>query len=55
MKLSIRTSVDHFTGASHSMIPSLMNKSREIGILIFLDAYFIALREDMQHLSMGDF
>nr|GEX76353.1 putative reverse transcriptase, RNA-dependent DNA polymerase, Gag-polypeptide of LTR copia-type [Tanacetum cinerariifolium] len=29
--------------------------SREIGILSFLDAYFIALREDMQHLSMGDF
>nr|GEW30543.1 reverse transcriptase domain-containing protein [Tanacetum cinerariifolium] len=29
--------------------------SREIGILSFLGAYFIALREDTQHLSMGDF
>nr|GEW52434.1 hypothetical protein [Tanacetum cinerariifolium]GEX57563.1 hypothetical protein [Tanacetum cinerariifolium] len=29
--------------------------SREIGILSFLGAYFIALREDMQHLSMEDF
>nr|GEZ09913.1 reverse transcriptase domain-containing protein [Tanacetum cinerariifolium] len=28
--------------------------SREIGILSFLGAYFIALREDTQHLSMGD-
>nr|GEY45977.1 MAK10-like protein [Tanacetum cinerariifolium] len=27
----------------------------EIGILSFLGAYFIALREDTQHLSMGDF
>nr|GEY67238.1 hypothetical protein [Tanacetum cinerariifolium] len=31
------------------------NPSREIGILSFLGAYFIALREDTQHLSMGDF
>nr|GEZ93798.1 hypothetical protein [Tanacetum cinerariifolium] len=29
--------------------------SREIEILVFLSAYFIALREDTQHLSMGDF
>nr|GEX49672.1 hypothetical protein [Tanacetum cinerariifolium] len=29
--------------------------SREIGILSFFGAYFIALREDTQHLSMGDF
>nr|GEZ67204.1 putative reverse transcriptase domain, ribonuclease H-like domain, aspartic peptidase domain protein [Tanacetum cinerariifolium] len=36
-----------------SQIPLV--KSREIGILSFLDAYFIALREDTQHLSMGDF
>nr|GFA02362.1 reverse transcriptase domain-containing protein [Tanacetum cinerariifolium] len=31
------------------------NPSREIGVLSFLGAYFIALREDTQHLSMGDF
>nr|GEY78958.1 reverse transcriptase domain-containing protein [Tanacetum cinerariifolium] len=30
-------------------------ESREIEILSFLGVYFIALREDMQHLSMGDF
>nr|GEX71424.1 reverse transcriptase domain-containing protein [Tanacetum cinerariifolium] len=30
-------------------------ESREIGNLSFLGAYFIALREDTQHLSMGDF
>nr|GEU84430.1 reverse transcriptase domain-containing protein [Tanacetum cinerariifolium] len=29
--------------------------SREIEILVFLSAYFIALRGDTQHLSMGDF
>nr|GEX50236.1 hypothetical protein [Tanacetum cinerariifolium] len=29
--------------------------SREVWILSFLGAYFIALREDTQHLSMGDF
>nr|GEW47408.1 hypothetical protein [Tanacetum cinerariifolium] len=29
--------------------------SREIKILVFLNAYFIALRGDTQHLSIGDF
>nr|GEX73226.1 reverse transcriptase domain-containing protein [Tanacetum cinerariifolium] len=42
-----------FTRASHPQL-QLGNPSMEIGILGFLGAYFIALREDTQHLSMGD-
>nr|GEU89959.1 DNA-directed DNA polymerase [Tanacetum cinerariifolium] len=67
MKLSVRTSVDYFTGASHSMIPVLINKESQsmlvrvvisrgrLRFLVFSSAYFIALRGDTQHLSMGDF
>nr|GEY43342.1 reverse transcriptase domain-containing protein [Tanacetum cinerariifolium] len=43
-----------FTRASHPQL-HFGNTLREIEILVFLGAYFIALRGDMQHLSMGDF
>nr|GEX11428.1 putative reverse transcriptase domain-containing protein [Tanacetum cinerariifolium] len=43
------------TVISCSKSQEYMAKSREIGILSFLGAYFIALREDTQHLSMEDF
>nr|GEY86037.1 reverse transcriptase domain-containing protein [Tanacetum cinerariifolium] len=43
-----------FTRASHPQL-HFGNPSREIEILVFLSAYIIALRGDMQHLSMGDF
>nr|GEZ71499.1 hypothetical protein [Tanacetum cinerariifolium] len=60
MKLSVRTSVDYLTGTSHSMIPVLINKESQssrggLRFLVFLSAYFVALRGDTQHLSMGDF
>nr|GFB10419.1 hypothetical protein [Tanacetum cinerariifolium] len=59
MKLSVRTSIDYFTGASHSMILVLLLfkviSGGRLRFFVFLSAYFIALRGDTQHLSMEDF
>nr|GEY30063.1 reverse transcriptase domain-containing protein [Tanacetum cinerariifolium] len=41
--------------SSKSSFPQLQLGIMKIEILSFLGAYFIALREDTQHLSMGDF
>nr|GEY18479.1 hypothetical protein [Tanacetum cinerariifolium] len=47
--------IDSFISLDEHLATFRGYELREIEILGFLSAYFIALREDTQHLSMGDF